>query len=107
MGAKTDRKMRRTFDVSPMPLVPSPDQIGCAGGLYSSARDMQKWMAWHLDRGRADDSWRTIDHAGWLWRDGPSTVSGIDDAGVADMHIHYSQLKDGKAEVQVKRLEST
>ena len=73
------------FDGSPMPIVPSPETIGCAGGLYTSARDMQKWMAWHLDRGTADDSWRTIDHAGWLWRDGLSSVSGIDDAGQMGM----------------------
>jgi D-alanyl-D-alanine-carboxypeptidase/D-alanyl-D-alanine-endopeptidase len=58
------------FDGSPMPIVPSPETIGCAGGLYTSARDMQKWMAW-----------RTVDHAGWLWRDGLSAVSGVDDAG--------------------------
>ncbi len=69
------------FDGSPMPLAPSPETIGCAGGLYTSARDMQKWMAWHLDRSAADDNWRALDHAGWLWRDGLAPVSGIDDAG--------------------------
>lgn len=69
------------FDGSPMPLVPSPETIECAGGLYSSARDMQKWMAWHLDRDGDDVSWRSMDHAGWLWRDGLAPVSGIDDAG--------------------------
>jgi serine-type D-Ala-D-Ala carboxypeptidase/endopeptidase len=46
---------------------------------------MQKWMAWHLDRGMVDDNWRTIDHAGWLWRDGLETVSGVDDAGQMGM----------------------
>lgn len=73
------------FDGTPMPIVPSPEIIGCAGGLYSSARDMQKWMAWHLDRGSEDDSWRTATHAGWLWRDGLKAVSGIDDAGQMGM----------------------
>ena len=73
------------FDGSPMPLVPSPEEIACAGGLYSSARDMQKWMAWHLDRGTKDGSWRAIDHAAWLYRDGLSSVSGIDDAGQMGM----------------------
>lgn len=73
------------FDGSPMPYVPSPEEIACAGGLYSSARDMQTWMAWHLDRGTKDDSWRTTDQAGWLWRDGLASVSGIDDAGQMGM----------------------
>jgi D-alanyl-D-alanine-carboxypeptidase/D-alanyl-D-alanine-endopeptidase len=73
------------FDGSPMPYVPSPVTIECAGGLYTSARDMQKWMAWHLDRGAEDASWRTMDHAGWLWRDGLSPVAGIDDAGQMGM----------------------
>lgn len=73
------------FDGSPLPFVPSPVTIECAGGLYTSARDMQKWMAWHLDRGPADDAWRTMDHAGWLWRDGLSPVAGLDDAGPMGM----------------------
>lgn len=73
------------FDGSPLPFVPSPVTIECAGGLYTSARDMQKWMAWHLDEGPADDAWRTMDHAGWLWRDGLSPVAGLDDAGPMGM----------------------
>ena len=63
-------------------LVPSPETIECAGGLYTTANDMLKWMAWHLDRDDAADAdWRAIDHAGWLWRDGLAPVSGIDDGG--------------------------
>lgn len=73
------------FDGSPMPLVSSPETIGCAGGLYSSAADMMKVMAWHLGKDAAGDAERTIDHAGWLWRDGLSPVSGIDDAGPMGM----------------------
>lgn len=73
------------FDGTPMPLVPTPDTIGCAGGLHSSAADMQKWMAWHLEKGTTDDAWRTMDHAGWLWRDGLSPVSGLDDGGPMGM----------------------
>lgn len=69
------------FDGSPMPLVPSPVTIECAGGLYTTANDMLKWMAWHLDDSPADAAWRTVDHAGWLWRDGLSPVVGLDDAG--------------------------
>lgn len=70
------------FDGSPMPLARSPRAIECSGGLYSTAHDMQKWMAWHLGGNPADDAWRTVDHAGWLWRDGMSPVGGIDDAGL-------------------------
>ncbi len=73
------------FDGAPMPLVPSPETIGCAGGLYSSAADMMKFMAWHLGKDATSDAQRTVDHAGWLWRDGLSPVSGIDDAGPMGM----------------------
>ncbi|MBS0401615.1 MAG: D-alanyl-D-alanine-carboxypeptidase/endopeptidase AmpH [Proteobacteria bacterium] len=69
------------FDGSPMRLVPTPVTIQCAGGLYTTAKDMLKWMAWHLDKGPADDAWRSVDHAGWLWRDGHSPVSGVDTEG--------------------------
>ncbi|MEQ1954032.1 D-alanyl-D-alanine-carboxypeptidase/endopeptidase AmpH [Mesorhizobium sp. CN2-181] len=81
-----DRTMQgHFFDGAPMPLVRSPETIGCAGGLYSSAADMMKFMAWHLGKDAAGDAQRTIDHAGWLWRDGLSPVSGIDDAGPMGM----------------------
>jgi len=73
------------FDGTPLPLVPSPETIGCAGGLYSSAADMMKFMAWHLGKDAAGDAERTVDHAGWLWRDGLSPVMGIDDAGPMGM----------------------
>jgi serine-type D-Ala-D-Ala carboxypeptidase/endopeptidase len=73
------------FDGSPMPLVRSPETIGCAGGLYSSAADMMKFIAWHLDKGGPGDAERTVGQAGWLWRDGLSPVSGLDDAGQMGM----------------------
>ena len=38
------------FDGSPMPFVPTPETIECAGGLYTTPNDMLKWMRWHLDR---------------------------------------------------------
>ena len=70
------------FDGSPMPWVPSPATIECAGGLYTTANDMLKWMAWHLDRDDAVNAeWRAMSHAGWLWRDGLAPVGGLDDAG--------------------------
>lgn len=70
------------FDGAPMPWVPTPVTIECAGGLYATAADMAKWMAWHLDRDEADgDARRTMSHAAWLWRDGLSPVGGLDDGG--------------------------
>ena len=70
------------FDGSPMPWVPSPVTIECAGGLYSTANDMAKWMTWHLDRDDAADAeWRAMSHAGWLYRDGLAPVAGLDDGG--------------------------
>lgn len=70
------------FDGSPMPWVPSPVTIECAGGLYTTANDMLKWLKWHLARDAATDAdWRRMAHAGWLWRDGLSPVGGLDDAG--------------------------
>jgi D-alanyl-D-alanine-carboxypeptidase/D-alanyl-D-alanine-endopeptidase len=69
------------FDGSPMPLAPSPETIGCAGGLYTSAADMMKFMSWHLSHDATSDAHRTLAHAGWLWRDGLSPVSGVDEAG--------------------------
>lgn len=78
-----DRAMQgHFFDGSALPLVPTPETIQCSGGLYSTANDMLKWMAWHLDADdEADAAWRRASHAGWLWRDGLSPVAGLDDGG--------------------------
>jgi D-alanyl-D-alanine-carboxypeptidase/D-alanyl-D-alanine-endopeptidase len=67
------------FDGSPMPFVPTPETIECAGGAYTTAADMQKWIAWNLDR--TPDPTRAIAHASWLYRDGLDPVSGLDDGG--------------------------
>ena len=73
------------FDGSKMPTAPTPTSIECAGGLYSTAADMARWMKWHLDRRSARDrDLRLLDHAAYLYRDGLATVSGVDDAGVMD-----------------------
>lgn len=78
-----DRMMQgHGFDGAPMPFVPTPETIECAGGLYSTPGDMMKWIAWHLDRFAVEDAeMRTIDHAAWLYRDGLAVVSGLDDGG--------------------------
>ena len=36
------------FDGSPMPFVPTSPLIVGAGGLYSTANDMVRWLGWHL-----------------------------------------------------------
>jgi len=67
------------FDGAPMPFVPTPETIECAGGAYTTPADMQRFIAWNLDR--APDAMRAIDHASWLYRDGLDPVSGLDDGG--------------------------
>jgi D-alanyl-D-alanine-carboxypeptidase/D-alanyl-D-alanine-endopeptidase len=80
------RAMRgHNFDGSPMPAVPTPTSIECAGGLYTTANDMARWMKWHLDRfAMTDRELRLLDHAAYLYRDGLTAVSGLDDAGPMD-----------------------
>jgi D-alanyl-D-alanine-carboxypeptidase/D-alanyl-D-alanine-endopeptidase len=74
-----------SFDGSPMALAPTPTSIECAGGLHTTANDIARWMKWHLDRYAATDrDLRLLDHAAYLYRDGLTTVSGLDDAGPMD-----------------------
>jgi D-alanyl-D-alanine-carboxypeptidase/D-alanyl-D-alanine-endopeptidase len=73
------------FDGAAMPNVPTGPVIVGSGGLYSSARDLLRWLQWHLDRfsnERADE--RLIDHAAYLWRDGLNAVVGMDESGRMD-----------------------
>lgn len=73
------------FDGAGLPFAPTPETIECAGGLYSSANDMMKWMQWHLDRAPgADGEVRLLDHAAWRYRDGMDPVVGMDEAGEMD-----------------------
>jgi serine-type D-Ala-D-Ala carboxypeptidase/endopeptidase len=73
------------FDGSPMPVAHTPVSIECAGGLYTTANDMARWMKWHLDRlSPTDRDLRLLDHAAYLYRDGLAAVSGLDDAGPMD-----------------------
>ncbi len=70
------------FDGAPLPFVPTPATMHCASGLHTTAGDMLKWMAWHLDADdAADAARRRMNHAGWLWRDGLAPVAGLDDGG--------------------------
>ena len=70
------------FDGSPMPNVPTPAGIECAGGLHTTGADMLKWIAWNVDRdGDAMRELRRVSQAAYLYRDGLDSVVGIDDAG--------------------------
>lgn len=73
------------FDGSPMVSAHTPTSIECAGGLYSTVNDMARWMKWHLDQlATADHDLRLLDHAAYLYRDGLTAVSGLDDGGPMD-----------------------
>ena len=78
-----DRLMQgHNFDGAPMPFAPTPVSIECAGGLYTTAADMMRWMQWHLDRpAAAEEEMRLIDHAAWLYRDGLVPAAGFDEGG--------------------------
>lgn len=70
------------FDGSPMPNVPTPAGIECAGGLHTTGADMLKWIAWNVDRdGDTMRELRRVTQAAYLYRDGLASVVGIDDAG--------------------------
>jgi len=73
------------FDGSAMVTAHTPTSIECAGGLYTTANDMARWMRWHLDRfAMTDRDLRLLDHAAYLYRDGLTTISGVDEAGPMD-----------------------
>jgi D-alanyl-D-alanine-carboxypeptidase/D-alanyl-D-alanine-endopeptidase len=73
------------FDGSPMPFIPTSPMIVGAGGLYSTANDMLRWLSWHLDRfSRQDAEMRLLDHAIYLDRDGLNPAFGMDEGGMMD-----------------------
>ena len=81
------RLMRgHNFDGSVMSVAPTPTMIECAGGLYSTANDLLRWIAWHVDdtpnAGNAE--LRLLNHAAFLYRDGLTSVVGLDDGGPMD-----------------------
>jgi D-alanyl-D-alanine-carboxypeptidase/D-alanyl-D-alanine-endopeptidase len=46
---------------------------------------MACWMKWHLDRlTTTDRELRLLDHAAYLWRDGLTSVFGLDEGGPMD-----------------------
>ena len=62
-----------------------PEVIVGSGGLYSTPKDLLRWMQWHLDRfDEKDAEVRMLDHAAYLVRDNLNPVSGMDESGRMD-----------------------
>ncbi len=80
------RTMRgHNFDGSQLPIVETAPIIHGAGGLYSTANDMLRWLSWHMDRFATKDAeMRLLDHAAYVDRDWMNPVFGLDEAGEAD-----------------------
>ena len=73
------------FDGAPLPDVPTGSVIVGSGGLYSTPRNLMRWLQWHLDRFSQNDAQeRLLDHAAYLWRDGLNAVLGMDESGHMD-----------------------
>lgn len=85
-GDKARLMQGHFFDGSAMPTAPTPVSIECAGGLYSTANDMLRWIAWHVDTkpSAANAELRLMNHAAFLYRDGLKSVVGLDDGGPMD-----------------------
>ncbi|MGD9882822.1 MAG: D-alanyl-D-alanine-carboxypeptidase/endopeptidase AmpH [Reyranella sp.] len=73
------------FDGKAMPTVRATSVMAGASSLYSTANDILRWLAWHLDRFSPQGTEiRLLDHAAYVPRDGLRPVSGFDDAGHMD-----------------------
>jgi len=72
------------FDGSPLPFMETAPIIQGAGGLYSTANDMLRWLRWHLGDDRKDFEMRLLDHATYLQRDGLDPVFGMDEGSEMD-----------------------
>jgi D-alanyl-D-alanine-carboxypeptidase/D-alanyl-D-alanine-endopeptidase len=73
------------FDGSPMPFIPTSPMIVGAGGLYSTANDLVRWLKWHLDRFSPKDAeMRLLDHVPYLERDTLDVAFGMDEGGTMD-----------------------
>lgn len=84
-GQKKRLMQGHDFAGKALPDVPTGDVIVGAGGLYSTPRDLLRWLLWHLDRfGQEDAETRLLDHASYLPRDGLDTVFGMDESGHMD-----------------------
>ncbi len=73
------------FKGEPLPdIITSPGTYG-SGGLFSTANDMLRWLAWNLDRFGAEGAEaRALSHAAYLFRDNLDPVYGMDESGHMD-----------------------
>ncbi|TIP83960.1 MAG: D-alanyl-D-alanine-carboxypeptidase/endopeptidase AmpH, partial [Mesorhizobium sp.] len=87
------------FDGGAMPIVPTSTAIECAGGLYSTADDLLRWMNWHVDNkpSAADAEFRFVNHAAFLYRDGLASVVGLDDGGPMSRMGHHAPQRASPA----------
>jgi serine-type D-Ala-D-Ala carboxypeptidase/endopeptidase len=73
------------FDGSPLPSAETGSVVVGSEGLYSSARDLLRWLEWRLDRFSSERAAeRLFGHAAYLWRDGLAAVCGMDECGRMD-----------------------
>jgi serine-type D-Ala-D-Ala carboxypeptidase/endopeptidase len=73
------------FSGALLPDAPTVPMIVGSGGLYSTADDILRWIAWHLDRfAPAGAEMRLLDHAAYAQRDDLSPVFGLDESGRMD-----------------------
>ena len=72
------------FDGAPLPFMETAPIIQGAGGLYSTANDMLRWLRWHLGADAKDFEMRLLDHATYLQRDGLDPVVGMDEGSEMD-----------------------
>jgi len=71
------------YDWNGEPMEPPPpaNRYG-ASRIYTTAEDLLRYLAWHLDRFGADGmEARRLSQAAWLQRDGLSPVYGLDESG--------------------------
>lgn len=73
------------FDGKPLPDVKTPLIAAGASGIYSTPKDVLRWLTWHLDRFAPERAEvRLLDHAAYLPRDGLDPVYGLDESGRMD-----------------------
>ena len=73
------------FNGALLPDAPTAPMIVGSGGLYSTADDILRWIAWHLDRfSPSGAELRLLDHAAYVQRDGLNPVYGLDESGRMD-----------------------
>jgi serine-type D-Ala-D-Ala carboxypeptidase/endopeptidase len=81
-GAKDRLMQGHDFDGSPLPNVPTPVGIECAGGLHSTGADMLRWIKWNLHQTTTiSPELRELTQAAHVYRDGLRSIVGLDDGG--------------------------